>query len=111
MAHVGGATVRAGARRARTVRRERGDTMTGPRYKVAVVHGYRTLKTGNPGTPPGLAAHVLDRLDAHRCVATFRSEDKRGRAHGHDRQGGGGNLGRAGAIAAATAHADEWNAD
>jgi hypothetical protein len=85
--------------------------VNGPRYKVAVVHGYRTLKTGSPHKVPQLAAHVLDRLNAHRVVATFRSEDKVRPEHRQNRPRRARRRGRDGAIAAATARAAEWNAD
>jgi hypothetical protein len=85
--------------------------MNGPRYKVAVVHGDLTPLVGGGPRREQLSAHVLDRLCAHRAVATFRSEGTRSPGYQRDRDVEGGRRGRAGAITAATALADEWNAD
>jgi hypothetical protein len=85
--------------------------MTGPRYKVAVVHGDLSPRVTGGTSRLQLAAHVLDRLYAHHVVATFRSEGPRRLGARRAPAGSARRLGRAGAIAAATAQADEWNAD
>jgi len=73
--------------------------MTGPRYYVVTVEGYRTPSKHGADKPPGLSAHVLDRLVAHRIVASFPSEDYHG-----------GGLGRSVALNRATDACERLNA-
>jgi hypothetical protein len=46
-----------------------------PRFGVMMVSGYMTARKGKTHDGPGLSAHVIDRADNCRVVATFRSEE------------------------------------
>ena len=48
--------------------------MSGPRFKVATTEGHMRSERYGGSSRPGVSAHVLDTLDCHRVVDTFRSE-------------------------------------
>jgi hypothetical protein len=85
--------------------------LASPRYHVATVEGYATERGNSRSGGAGLSAHVIDRPNAARVVATFRSEEPLRRKDWRDRPGKGFRLGNAGALAAAEALAEKWNAD
>lgn len=81
------------------------------RYHVATVTGDLQPRKGGTAHPAGLSAHVVDTLNAHRVMATFRSEE---RLNEHDARGRvvrSPSRGQEGARAAAEALAAEWNAE
>ena len=73
------------------------------RFYLRTCTGYRTARKGSSNTP-GLTAVVLDRLNAHRAIASFRSEGYTGIVSGR-------RLGVEGAKRAAKALARRLNAE
>jgi hypothetical protein len=82
-----------------------------PRYHVITVTGYPNARKGRTKHEPGLSAHVIDRLDAHKVVATFRSEERIGGTDKIGRFNRAVTRGQEGALLAAEALAEWWNAD
>jgi hypothetical protein len=81
-----------------------------PRFKVATVKGYRTMGDSFQRHGPGITAHVLDTLNCHRVVETFRSEDATGTSAGGVRFHQSRRRGRDGALVDAAARCAELNA-
>jgi hypothetical protein len=81
------------------------------RYHVATVSGDLSPRKGGTAAAAGLSAHVIDRLDAHKVVATFRSDDRLDERDALGRLVRSPSRGQDGARAAAEALAAEWNAD
>jgi hypothetical protein len=81
-----------------------------PRYHVATVGGDIVPREGGTAHPVGLSAHVLDRGNAHRVVATFRSEERLNEHNALGQIVRAPSRGQDGARAAAEALAAEWNA-
>jgi hypothetical protein len=82
-----------------------------PRYHVATVSGDLEPRKGGTSAAMGLSAHVIDRPNAARVVATFRSEERLNEFNARGQIVRSPSRGQEGAIAAAQALADEWNAD
>ena len=80
------------------------------RYKVSTVDGYLNPQEGREGRGPGLSAHVLDTLNCHRVVGTFRSETRYPRLGGPITFPSGPAQGREAAVRAAERLADFLNA-
>lgn len=74
------------------------------RFAVVTVNGYRTPGRGGTTQPPGLTAHVVDRLYNSHVVATYRSEQP-AKGNGHN-----GTIGKDEALWRARAHAEHMNA-
>jgi hypothetical protein len=74
--------LRAGATVEPVGRRSGADSCTERRYVVTEIEGYLSPQVVRHSAPPGVSFQVTDRLNAHRVVAQWRTEDYGGRSFG-----------------------------